>query len=116
MKFTLKKRNTKKVNRYNNKCYKPEIFRICDVSDSGEFKNIIIRGYTLQEYDKSKPVNINVKYGNLLLKEESFLINEINRQYRFNFKIGSLEEKRNKLNEIKKNINWKFRVLNDIYN
>ena len=90
MKFTIKSNKSIKANRSKNQCYNQEIFRIYNISDSGIMSDIIIRGYTNQEYDKSKPVNINVKYGDFLLEEESILINK--RSYEANNKCISINE------------------------
>lgn len=94
---------------------KPELFKIEYLNDDGKRENIIIKGNTVQDYDKQRPVNENVMYGKFLIKEEKERLTEINNRYKGIYKIGTTEKKIQEITVLKKDINWKFRVLNDLY-
>ena len=72
-----------------------------------------IRGTTNENIEKSKVVNTNVKYGFYILCEERNKINKIEKKYRKIWEKGIKELREKKISEVRKETNWKLRVLNE---
>jgi hypothetical protein len=89
---------------------KPVLFDITNYS--GELVKSI-RGTTNETIEKSKVVNTNVKYGFYILCEERKKINKIENKYLNIWEKGTKELREKKISEVRKETNWKLRVLNE---
>jgi len=92
---------------------KPILFTIYDYDiDHSIIKHI--RGYTNQQIDKPTVVNENVIYGRFVLEEEKQKIHKIIKKYHYIYDIGTNEKRMAEIDAIKKETNWKLRILNDL--
>lgn len=74
-----------------------------------------IRGVTKQDIEKPKTVDINVPGGRLIVNEENSKMREIQNKYRNVWRSDIKDKRLNALAELRKETNWKLRVLNEQY-
>ena len=74
-----------------------------------------VRGFTKQDLEKPKVVDVNIPGGALVLNEERNKIGEIKNKYRQIWKSDIKEKRLNAIAKVKKETNWKLRVLNEKY-
>lgn len=87
------------------------LFTVYD--ENGDYYDDII-GETTEDINKPRPVNENVLYGDLIIAEEKRKINKIYKKYEKNFEIGTKEKIQKDIDTIKKDTNWKLRILNEL--
>jgi len=87
------------------------LFTVYD--ENGDYYDDII-GETTEDVNKPRPVNENVLYGDLIIAEEERKINKIYKKYEKNFEIGTKEKIQKDIDTIKKDTNWKLRILNEL--
>tara|TARA_B100000900_G_C20372663_1_gene631058 strand:- start:213 stop:686 length:474 start_codon:yes stop_codon:yes gene_type:complete len=73
-----------------------------------------ILGITKENIDKPRVVDENVLYGDLVIAEEKRIIDKIYNDYKNSFEIGTNEIIRKQIEEIRKQTNWKLRVLKEV--
>lgn len=74
-----------------------------------------VRGVTKQDLEKPKVVDINIPGGALVLNEERDKMRKIQDKYHCVWKSDIKEQRLNALAKLKKETNWKLRVLNEQY-
>lgn len=83
-------------------------------NDRGDVVNNIY-GPTKQDIEKPKVVDVNIPGGALVLNEERNKIREIEDKYSYVWKVDVKEKRINAISKVKKETNWKLRVLNEQY-
>ena len=73
-------------------------------------------GVTKQDLEKPKVVDVNIPGGALVLNEERDKMRKIQDKYRNVWNSDVKEKRLNALAKLKKETNWKLRVLNEQYN
>jgi len=74
-----------------------------------------VTGVTKQDLEKPKVVDVNIPGGALVLREERYRISAIHDKYRCVWKSDVKEKREHALAKLKKETNWKLRVLNEQY-
>jgi hypothetical protein len=73
----------------------------------------VVKGTTKQDINKPKVVNVNVKGGSYIVSEERELIMKVKNKYNEVWKKDVKQQREQLLETIKKETNWKLRVLNE---
>ncbi len=73
----------------------------------------IVKGTTKQDINKPKVVDVNIEGGNYILSEERERIREVTNNYRQVWKKDVKQQREELLETIKKETNWKLRVLHE---
>lgn len=94
-------------------CEEPLLFNLYNARGDVVYR---VRGVTKQELEKPKVVDVNIPGAALVLNEERDKIRKIQDNYHCVWKSEVKEKRLNALAKLKKETNWKLRVLNEQYN
>ena len=73
----------------------------------------VVKGTTKQDINKPKVVDVNIEGGNYIVSEERDRIQEVKNNYRQVWKKDVKQQREQLIETIKKETNWKLRVLNE---